>query len=204
MALKNTPPTAKTLSFYENNADSYFEQTHDVNLEHLYVPFFARLPKGARILDVGCGSGRDLRVFRERGYRPIGLEPSKKLAGIARKYSGVKVVQKFVEDLDFKDAFDAVWACASLLHIPREDLPEALVHVHECLVKEGIFFLSVQTGVGEGFSADGRYYSFYHEADIRKIVSQSGFRVESIWTTSDLLKSRTNISWINLLSRKVV
>lgn len=193
---------AANLAYYEANAGAYARQTHHVDLSHLYEPFIALLPRHARILDVGCGGGRDLKAFRERGFKPLGLDPSPTLVQIAGKYSGAEVVVGKVETLECEEMFDGVWACASLHHLPRTELPESLRRIHQSLIAGGIFFLSVQAGQGEGFGEDGRFYTRYTQSEIRFAIIASGFHVLEIWEAPDAMPGRTDICWINLIARK--
>lgn len=202
---KSKVVTAKqaNLAYYEANAVTYAERTSHVNLSHLYSPFLSLLPRSARILDVGCGGGRDLKAFREQGFNPFGIDPSLALVEIARRNSGVGVSVAKVEALEFEQEFDAVWACASLLHLPRTELPEALKRIERSLIIGGVFFLSLQAGSGEGISEDGRYYTLYDEPEIRMAVQAAGFDILKTWKTSDSLIGRSVICWINLLARKL-
>ncbi len=190
------------LTYYDANAAKYAESTFQIDLSHLYAPFLSLLPPGARILDVGCGGGRDLRAFRDKGFKPIGIEPSVALAEIARKQSGVGVDVTKVEAIEFEQEFEAVWACASLLHLPRTELPEALRRIKRSLATNGVLFLSVQSGTGEEFLEDGRFYTRYTELAIRASVVTVGFDILKTWKTADSDPSRARISWINLLARK--
>jgi len=190
------------LAYYEANAAMYAEQTSHADLSHLYEPFLSLLPQGARILDVGCGGGRDLRAFRERGFKAFGIDPSPALVEIARQHSGAEVAIARVEELEFVEEFDAVWACASLLHLPKSELSQALRRIQRSLVPGGVFFLSVQAGSGEDFIEDGRFYSRYDEAEIRMVVRATGLDILETWGTADSLASRNGMCWINLLARK--
>lgn len=199
---KVVSPEAANLAYYDANAEAYAKQTYHADLSHLYVPFLALLPRNARILDVGCGGGRDMRVFRERGYKPFGIDPSTALVKIARQYSGAEVAVAKVDELEFEENFDGVWACASLLHLPRAELPNGLMHIHRSLIAGGVLFLSVQAGHGEEFGEDGRFYTRYDESEIRIGVHALDFDILETWKTSDALLGRTEICWINLLARK--
>lgn len=190
------------LTYYEANATKYAGLTGQVNLSQLYAPFISLLPRGARILDVGCGGGRDLKAFRERGFKPFGIEPSISLAEIAREYSGVEVVVTKVEEIEFVEEFDAVWACASLLHLPKSKLPEALRRIRRSLVAGGVLFLSVQSGEGEEILEDGRFYAHYTNTAIEMAVRAIGFDILETWETADSFADRTLISWINMLAKK--
>jgi SAM-dependent methyltransferase len=190
------------LAYYEANAKKYAESTLNIDLAHLYEPFLALLPSRARILDVGCGGGRDLKAFRDRGFKPVGIDPSIALANIAREYSGVEVAVAKVEDIEFTEEFDAVWACASLLHLPKKQLPVALMKIKQSILPGGVLYLSVQSGSGEEVLEDGRFYTFYTDTSIRKLIKASELELLRTWMTADSYAGRNRIIWLNLLARK--
>ncbi len=190
------------LAYYERNAAMYAEQTSRADLSHLYAPFLALLPPAARILDVGCGGGRDLKAFRQRGFDPVGIDPSPALVEIARRYSGAEALVGKVEDLQLSDAFDGVWACASLLHLPRRVFPEALRRIHSALVGGGVLFLSVQSGAGDLVGEDGRFFARYDSSALRLALKDANFQLLRIWDSEDSLPGRAALTWLNLLAKK--
>ena len=193
---------ADTLSFYENNADVYAQQTASVDLADLYEQFLNLLPNGGRILDVGCGSGRDLRAFKLMGFDCVGIDPSSNLARIAHEYSGCETIVTGVEGVSFESSFDGVWACASLLHLPRRRLPVALNRIHIALKPTGLFFISIQQGEGESVATDGRFFARYSLTELNELVNSAGFVVLREWSTDDAQQKRRAISWINILARR--
>ena len=98
----------KTVAFYNSNAQDFIEGTLSVDVSHLYAEFESHLPDEASVLDVGCGSGRDLKYFAEQGYQAIGLEPSSELATFAEQHSGKQVICGSIQDTDWRDAFDGI------------------------------------------------------------------------------------------------
>jgi hypothetical protein len=106
-----------------------------------------------------------------------------------------------LEELVYSHSFEAVWACASLLHIPKSLLPDVLRRLHKALVRNGVLFASVQEGVGEKTSADGRFFSFYERPEIMRLVEAAGFVVFDVWESEDVLQDPRQIRWINLLAR---
>lgn len=198
--------TDPTIDFYELNAGRYAELTLAADLTELRGRFLGQLAPGARILDVGCGAGRDLRAFRDAGFAAEGIEPAAALAEIAREFSGCLVRVARIEEFDVKDArfkFDGVWACASLLHLRRVDLPRALTRIRHALRESGVLFVSMQQGLGERFAPDGRFYCLYLEEDLLWTIRDAGFVVLDIWESGDALPNRSSIRWINVLARAV-
>ena len=191
-----------TTSYYELNAAEYASRTLNADLSKLYEPFLSKIPKHSRILDVGCGAGRDLREFSRRGYRPYGIDSSRALATMAHWNSGAPTEQLRVEDAKFSGDFEGVWACASLLHLPKSRLSQALARLWLAMTSPAVMFVSVQEGRGEITSEDGRFFALYSQDDIIQKLISSGFEVNEAWVTTDTLPGRSKIRWINVLATK--
>lgn len=111
----------ETIAYYDRNAERFVESTINADVSELYMPFEKLLSPGAKILDLGCGSGRDSKYFAQRGYDVVAVDPSPAMCDYTRSIVDIPVIQMRAEDLDFYNVFDAVWACASLLHVPKND-----------------------------------------------------------------------------------
>src|SRR5690242_12423809 len=122
--LDSDASTSSTAEYYDRNAEVYFRQTAAADLSVLYERFLPMVRPGGSILDAGCGSGRDLLRFRERGFKAIGIDVSNALVQLAQKYADAPCYQMRLEDVNYVEQFDAVWACASLLHLPKSALVE--------------------------------------------------------------------------------
>ena len=159
--------TSKTLAHYDQNAASFWQGTkdHDVtqNIDALLRHIKATPPY--RILDFGCGPGRDLKTLKDMGHDPIGLDGSKEFAKMARAHSGCEVcVQDFL-NLDLpQEHFDGIFANASLFHVPTKELPRILKDLHATLKPNGVLFTSNPRGDDqEGWSQDR--YGAYHSLE---------------------------------------
>src|SRR5690606_16347456 len=136
----------------------------------------------------GCGAGRDLRAFKDAGFAPEGIEPAAALAEIAREFSGCPVHVAKIEEFDVKDArskFDGVWACASLLHLRRTDIPRALSRIRQALRGAGVIFVSMQKGVGERVAPDARFYCLYQQDELLLAIREAGFVIREVWESGD-------------------
>lgn len=193
--------SSSTDRFYEENAAEYFERTVGADLTHLYEPFFELLPDRARILDAGCGSGRDLPTFVGRGYRAMGIDASPRLVALAQAYSGAPCAVLRLEDLNYDRCFDGIWACASLLHLPKVTLPVVLRRLHRALAAGGVLFASVQEGNGEKRHVDGRFYAYYTPSEFHDAMEHAGFAIEHEWVTKDALREAKGPRWLNVLAR---
>ena len=180
--LKNTGANdvraAKTLEYYNERAVEFWEGTrdHDVrqNIDALLRHIVAAPPW--RILDLGCGPGRDLATFRALGHTAIGLDGSAPFAALARKHSGCEVWQQDFIALDLPAThFDGVFANASLFHVPRSELPRVLGQLHAALKPGGVLFSSNPRGNNEE-GWNGARYGVYHDLEAwRAFVQAAGF-----------------------------
>lgn len=193
----------RTVQFYDANALEYSQRTVDVDLSSLYDRFLPLIPAGGRILDAGCGSGRDVRAFLERGFSAIGIDASQALVSQARLLTGVNCQTVRLENVEFDRCFDGVWACASLLHIQKQKVVDVLSRLRRALTDGGVMFASIRAGVGEVSDRDGRHFSYYTPLEFRLLLEQASFRVDEVWITDDLLPNRPEIRWINVIARRL-
>ena len=170
--------SAKTLAHYNERAAEFWEGTrdHDVkqNIEALLRHMGSAPPW--RILDFGCGPGRDLAAFRALGHEAVGLDGSPPLVAMARKHSGCAVWEQDFLALQLPvGQFDGVFANASLFHVPRQVLPHVLSELHATLRPEGVLFTSNPRGNNEEGWNQGRYGVFHDLAAWRKFLETAGF-----------------------------
>lgn len=170
--------SARTLQHYDMHAARFWEGTrdHDVSQNIEALLRHARGTPPLRILDFGCGPGRDLAAFRARGHEPVGLEGSAALAAMAREHSGCDVWRQDFLALDLPAArFDGIFANASLFHVPSRELPRVLRELHAALAPGGVLFASNPRGHGEEGWSHGRYGA-YHDVDTwRAFLEAAGF-----------------------------
>ncbi len=189
-----------TINYYNLNAQKYFDSTFDKQAITLLKDFCSDLPKNSTILDVGCGSGRDSLYFIEQGFKVIAIDASADLAQLASQKIGQKVIVTKVQDLNIQHKVDAVWAMASLLHLPKNELPIA---IHKCLTalkpnQPGKFMCSLKLGEGQSYDENGRFFSYYKPEEIKDILTTTGwFEHLTITVTGDNLGRDTQ--WINAI-----
>jgi SAM-dependent methyltransferase len=169
--------TQSTRAFYERHAAEYAAATLRAPMERFIKRFSQGLPPSARVADLGCGGGRDLRLLRERGLDPIGLDSAEGLAVLARQYSGASVVVGDLRSLPFgANVFDGIWASASLLHLRRAHMSAALTEIFRVMRAGGVFFGSVKSGKGETQDADGRWFTYYDVQEWTELLGQAGLQ----------------------------
>jgi len=188
--------------FYQKQASSYAQETTSVDLETLYARFLQHLKPNAHILDLGCGSGRDSRYFLNHGFEITALDGSSELAKIAENLIKQKVLVALYQDMLFDNEFDAIWACASLLHCPEDQILSVLSRVNKALKKDGVFYASFKWGDGESCDALGRLFNNYTCEQLQALVNDIGsFEVIECWEETKPLRDTTQ-KWVNILVRK--
>lgn len=184
-----------TVVYYERHADEYAAATEPISMARFASRFASLLPDNASVLDLGCGSGRDLRVLSNLGLRCTGIDLSEPLATRAARYSGCPVVVGDIRALPFQDGtFTGIWASASLLHLPRADLSHGLAECRRLLGHEGILFASMKSGSGEGYDNHGRWYSYVRQPEWVALLRQARFDVLSARKSSS--PGTQDHSWI--------
>ena len=193
-----------TLDYYNQNAAAFAGRTVETDLTCLYAPFLALLQPGASILDLGCGSGRDSKYFLDRGYAVTAVDGSSELCKIASAHIGRPVRQLLFQDLDYVEAFDAVWANACLLHVSPSALPGILQKINDALKPDGILHASFRHGSFSG-ERDGRLFTDLTERDLMGIIEHApGFKIMDISVTQDARPDRGDIEWLNAILRKEI
>jgi SAM-dependent methyltransferase len=194
-----------TLAHYDRRAEDFWAGTrdHDVGqnidalLRHVEgVPPFA-------ILDFGCGPGRDLKTFTERGHVAVGLDGAARFAAMARAYSGCEVLQQDFLALDLPAGrFDGVFANATLFHVPRQELPRVLCELHATLKPRGVLFSSNPRGRNEEGWSGGRYGSYHDSDSWHRRLREAGFELlEHYYRPAGLPPEQQ--PWLATVSRRI-
>jgi len=198
-----------THEYYETHADEYFQATHAADLHPMWRNFSQHLQTNALILDLGCGSGRDMRHFAQQGFRVVGVDYSSKLLQLAQSFTRQPLVLGNFVHLPFQNqTFDAVWSIGALLHVPRLLLPSVLAQIHTVLKPDSVFFTAMKKGTGEGVDDLGRFHVFYQPREWKDILTENGYEVLEIRESSELREVGPNdireIIWIECLARTVL
>lgn len=194
--------TENTLEYYNRNAREFAAATVSVEFESMQRRFLDKLPHGARILDFGCGSGRDAKYFLDRGYLVEATDGSEELCRIASEYAGIPVRHMLFEELDETDRYDGIWACSSILHLRRQELPEVMKRMARALKDRGIIYTSFKYGQFEG-ERNGRYFTDMTEVSFLGLMGDvEELKTEEEWVTSDVRPGRGEEKWLNLILRK--
>lgn len=179
-----------TWKSYESSAFDYTKNVEDLHPHKEAERFLSLIPSGGTIIDIGCGSGRDASKFSERGFQVTGIDFSPTMIEIA-KSKAPKATFKIIDmqSLKLRDTFDAAWANASLLHIPKIHLPKVLGNICSILNDNGLFYIKMKQGGHEGIEIDTRYdnlpkfYSYFEENELKQLLIEAGFDLLDVFKT---------------------
>ena len=133
--------------------------------------FLNLIPEGDHILDLGCGSGRDSRFFLDHGYTVTAVDASDELANLASEFIGKPVEKLSFQELDYSEAFNGIWACASLLHCPKSEMGGVMQRMIKALKTNGIIYMSFKHGTDERIDERGRFFNDYTETEMSKLLA---------------------------------
>lgn len=192
----------KTLKYYNENAQSFASGTVSVKFTKVQDKFLEKLNPDAYILDFGCGAGRDTKYFLSRGYQVDAVDGSEQLCRIASEYTEIKVRQMLFQELDEKEKYDGIWACASILHLPKKQLREVLKNMYAALKSKGWIYTSFKYGEFED-ERNGRYFTDFTTYTFKDFIhDMHGLKIEEHWITGDVRPGRGEEKWLNLLLQK--
>jgi len=198
--LDNVTPT---IEYYDHNATSFTDSTVSVDFSATQSEFLSRLLPNAHILDFGCGSGRDARLFMEQGFSVDAIDGSAEMCRFASEYTGLQVRQMMFQDFDAEDTYDGIWACASLLHLTYTELENVFPKIEKALHTGGIMYASFKYGKFEGMR-NGRYFTDMDEESFSVLIEKTGrLQIEKLWISTDVRPGREDEKWLNVLLRKI-
>lgn len=162
-----------TLKFYNDFAPTYVASGKGGVSRHL-TAFLEAVPSGSRILELGCGGGRDAQAMIAAGHQVDPTDGSPSIARKAQKLLQLPVRILRFGELDAHEEYDAVWASASLLHVPRRELPGILSKVRFALKPGGLHHATYKAGGREGRDSHGRYFNYLSRRELVEIYERSG------------------------------
>ena len=193
----------KTIEYYNQNADMFAQGTRLVDFTVVQERFAKMLPAGSRILDFGCGSGRDAKYFLEKGYRVEATDGSSELCKLASAFTGIDVKEMLFQDLNASGKYEGIWACSSILHLSKKELLPVIRKMCDALKDNGAIYTSFKYGDFEG-ERNGRYFTDFTEDTFDKFIKViQELTIEEEWITSDVRPGRGEEKWLNLILRKI-
>lgn len=196
--------TNDTLDYYNSKAKDFISGTVDVAFTEIQDIFLEYIPVGGRILDFGCGSGRDTKYFTSKGYDVDAIDGSEELCKIASEYTGIQVKQMLFEELDEVELYDGVWACASILHVEKKQLPDIIKKMAIATKKGAVVYTSFKYGEFEGVR-NGRFFTYLTEESFGELLRNvPELVIEKLWISADVRVERGEERWLNIMLRKCV
>lgn len=193
----------KTILYYENNKNSFKESTQTLDFTEIQDLFLSYLKPQSKILDFGCGAGRDTKYFLNKGYKVDALDGSPSMCKIASDYCQIDVKNILFEDYIPQVEYDGIWACSSLLHIPFKNLNSIFSKLHKSLKNKGILYVSFKLGTFEGYR-NNRYFTDLTFDKLFKLPEiKTNFRILKHFISTDIRKNRENEKWLNVILQKI-
>ena len=190
------------LETYNKYAELYAKYTKDKLLQFQLTEFSSMLPKKGKVLDAGCGCGRDAAYLSEEGLNVTAVDICDGMINEAKK-NNVLVKKQDILKLKEQDEYDGVWCMATLADIPKTDVSKVLKNFFTSLKKEGILYIAVKEGKGEELIEKEKYgnlprfYAFYEKEELEKLLIDSGFIVHKSTLSND-----RGIKWVEIFAKK--
>jgi 2-polyprenyl-3-methyl-5-hydroxy-6-metoxy-1,4-benzoquinol methylase len=190
-----------SISYYNKHAQEFFNATAHADMSALHARFLHHLLPGARILDAGCGSGRDALAFTQAGFQVTAFDASAEMVRLATANTGLPVIQMAFNEIAWENTFHGIWACASLLHVPRADLAPVSARLVRALVPGAIIFMSFKLGESER-EKDGRCFTDMTELLLAKLLDEIGSERLELWQSEDARPGRESEKWVSTIVRR--
>ncbi len=191
-----------TLDYYKENANEFFLNTFDKDMSSVYEKFLPLLFPHAKILDAGCGSGRDSAHFLACGFKVDSFDASKEMCLLATSF-----LKKDVTCCDFlsfkaEKKYDAIWAAASLLHLRKIEIPQTIEYLNTFLKEGAYFYLSFKYGDKE-YTKESRQFTMLNEDNFFTLVKEiKNLKIIQLFKTEDVREERSGEFWLNIILQK--
>ena len=193
---------AKTLKYYNESSELFKKDTVNVDFSDIQDKFLTYLEPGSLILDFGCGSGRDSRYFLNKGFKVDAVDGSEEMVKIAREITGLDVKQMLFQELNETEKYDGIFACASILHVAYNELPDVFEKMIRALKNNGILYVSFKYGDFEG-EVKGRYFTYLTKEKFGELISRfKELKIVEEYVSCDVRPGRADEKWLNVFLRK--
>ena len=191
-----------TIDYYNNNAKAFNDSTVGVDFYEMQDKFLGNISGGKKILDFGCGSGRDTKYFLSKGYDVDATDGSIKMCSLASELTGIEVKQMMFDELSAVDKYDGIWACSSILHLNKVDLKDVMIKMAAAVKDTGIIYTSFKYGDFSG-ERNGRFFTDFTAESFRNFIKDIPIlEIREEWITGDVRPGRGNEKWLNLIIQK--
>lgn len=189
----------KTIDFYNINAISYFNSTIGVDMSDAYNRFIKYMKPQGTIIDIGAGSGRDIKYFMKAGFEVQGIDASEELCRLSAEYTGAIIKCQTIQDWIPHMQYEGVWANASLIHLQKREVEDFINRLSKVLSEEGVLYISLKEGIDEGGDEKGRYFNGMTIDDISLFLSRyQEYSIVENWVSEDALL-RQDVRWRNII-----
>ncbi len=193
-----------TLNYYNQNAQTFSDSTLNVDMSALYREFLPYVVQNGHVLDAGCGSARDAAYFKSQGFSVSAFDASPALAKLASNYLQQPVAVKTFQELECVNKYDGIWCCASLLHVPKAELPQVFLNLQNALKPNGVLYVSFKYGDTERVH-NGREFTDLNENALTALIDQhSELKIIKQWQTVDQRPGRESEVWLNALMQLAI
>ncbi len=197
-----TNETKQVIEIYNKIATEYTNNTENKLLQFQLTKFASMLTKKGKVLDAGCGCGRDSVYLKEDGFEVISMDLSKGMIQEAKK-RGVEVIKKDLLKIEDKEEFDGIWCMATLADMQKSEAKQVIKRFNESLKKEGIIYIAVKEGEGEKtiikekYNNIPRFYAFYKKEELENLLKENNFEILESTSSND-----EGTDWIEIFAKK--
>ena len=193
----------QTIEVYAKRAGDYAARFGDEAPGRYLTYFMSQLPKGGRVLDLGCGPGRSVAAMRDAGFSVDAWDASPQMATIGAEKFDLAIEIRDFDSLTAESEYDGIFANFSLLHAPKSDMPRHLERIAKAIKPGGLFHIGLKTGDGEARDKLGRFYAYYQDAELTALLEEAGLSVETRNFGADEGLDGTLAPWMILTARKI-
>ena len=190
-----------TIEYYNENANEYFNKTISAEMSPVYEHFMKFLRLGSYICDLGCGSGRDSKFFMSQGFSVMPIDGSINMCRLASDYLEKKVACLKFDEFEYENKFDAIWACSSLLHVPKSNLSSIITKLINAAKDNAVIYTCFKVGDSERIK-DGRFFADYNQIEVIKVISEhKSLQLLESWISDDVRDATEHYQWLNIIVR---
>ncbi len=179
-----------TIDYYDENYLEYYNKTIDSSLmKPVYELVLKNVDYGANILDAGSGVGRDTKYFIKRGFKVTSFDASKKMVEMCNEYPFAFCEHRDFETIQYGPEFDLVWACASLLHLSKDEFYATITKLHRALKNDGILYFSLKSKIDEEKSRGREFFVHDYSEVIHFMCSILKMKYINSWSSFSAISS---------------
>ncbi|MBF7095705.1 class I SAM-dependent methyltransferase [Alkalibacter mobilis] len=191
-----------SIEYYNKNAKEYIISTAGLKMDELLNKFAGYIDQGGTVLDIGCGSGRDSMWFKKRGFDVWAHDGSIAMVEHCKIFLHDRVQVASFNDYTSNMEFDGLWACSSLLHVPRSKLKSIIDKYTSLLKKNGVFFMSFKLGEDDHEDSGRAFTNMSKSLIVELLDSCNQLKIVELIISTDQRTERREESWISVIAKK--